>query len=184
MLGCSDFVGAKIAQTAAIYRKLRSSPCAGLSYSRAIQRGALLTPISKMHWPGASTEQLSLDKQRRRLSTPSSRIRHSRHDAKADVSTGNNSRFGSDSEVNSAPHSWHGEMVHLWRAVDQAGRVFENFVTKDRDRPAAQTVIEKTKYVGGRNHRCRTGTSLDHVVRLERAVHVSLRLDLDGGMAD
>ena len=95
-----------------------------------------------------------------------------------------NPRFGSDAEVNSVPHSWHGEMVHLWRAVDQAGQVFESFVTKDRDKPAAQTLIEKTKYVGGRDDRCRTGNSLDHVVRLERAVHVGLRLDLDGGMAD
>ena len=32
-----------------------------------------------------------------------------------------------------------GEMVYLWRAVDQEGEILESFVTKKRDKNAAET---------------------------------------------
>ena len=37
-----------------------------------------------------------------------------------------------------------GEMVYLWRAVDQEGEIFESFVTKKRDKEAALTFMKKT----------------------------------------
>ena len=36
-----------------------------------------------------------------------------------------------------------GEMVYLWRAVDQEGEVLESFVTKARDKQAALTFMKK-----------------------------------------
>jgi putative transposase len=36
-----------------------------------------------------------------------------------------------------------GEMVYLWRAVDQEGEVLESFVTKTRDNQAALTFMKK-----------------------------------------
>jgi putative transposase len=36
-----------------------------------------------------------------------------------------------------------GEMVYLWRAVDQEGEVLESFVTKTRDKQAALTFMKK-----------------------------------------
>ncbi len=36
-----------------------------------------------------------------------------------------------------------GEMVYLWRAVDQEGEVLESFVTKTRDKAAALTFMKK-----------------------------------------
>ncbi|RVQ64613.1 IS6 family transposase [Croceicoccus ponticola] len=36
-----------------------------------------------------------------------------------------------------------GEMVYLWRAVDQEGEVLESFVTKKRDKSAALTFMKK-----------------------------------------
>ena len=36
-----------------------------------------------------------------------------------------------------------GEMVYLWRAVDQEGEVLESYVTKTRDKAAALTFIKK-----------------------------------------
>ena len=36
-----------------------------------------------------------------------------------------------------------GEMVYLWRAVDQEGEVLESFVTKKRDKEAALTFMKK-----------------------------------------
>ena len=37
-----------------------------------------------------------------------------------------------------------GEMVYLWRAVDQEGEVLESFVTRTRDKAAALTFMKKT----------------------------------------
>ena len=37
-----------------------------------------------------------------------------------------------------------GEMVYLWRAVDQEGEILESFVTKKRDKAAALTFMKKT----------------------------------------
>ena len=37
-----------------------------------------------------------------------------------------------------------GEMVYLWRAVDQEGEILESFVTKKRDKNAALTFMKKT----------------------------------------
>jgi len=37
-----------------------------------------------------------------------------------------------------------GEMVYLWRAVDQEGEVLESFVSKTRDKKAALTFMKKT----------------------------------------
>jgi len=36
-----------------------------------------------------------------------------------------------------------GEMVYLWRAVDQEGEILESFVTKTRDKQAALTFMKK-----------------------------------------
>ena len=36
-----------------------------------------------------------------------------------------------------------GEMVYLWRAVDQEGELLESFVTRTRDKPAALTFMKK-----------------------------------------
>jgi putative transposase len=36
-----------------------------------------------------------------------------------------------------------GEMVYLWRAVDQEGELLESFVTKSRDKAAALTFMKK-----------------------------------------
>jgi putative transposase len=36
-----------------------------------------------------------------------------------------------------------GEMVYLWRAVDQESEVLESFVTKTRDNQAALTFMKK-----------------------------------------
>jgi putative transposase len=36
-----------------------------------------------------------------------------------------------------------GEMVYLWRAVDQEGEILESFVTKSRDKQAALTFMKK-----------------------------------------
>ena len=36
-----------------------------------------------------------------------------------------------------------GEMVYLWRAVDQEGEILESFVTKKRDKSAALTFMKK-----------------------------------------
>lgn len=36
-----------------------------------------------------------------------------------------------------------GEMVYLWRAVDQEGEVLESFITKARDKRAALTFMKK-----------------------------------------
>jgi len=36
-----------------------------------------------------------------------------------------------------------GEMVYLWRAVDQEGEVLESFVTRTRDKAAALTFMKK-----------------------------------------
>jgi putative transposase len=36
-----------------------------------------------------------------------------------------------------------GEMVYLWRAVDQEGEILESFVTKTRDKPAALVFMKK-----------------------------------------
>jgi putative transposase len=37
-----------------------------------------------------------------------------------------------------------GEMVYLWRAVDQEGEILESYVTKKRDKAAALTFMKKT----------------------------------------
>ena len=37
-----------------------------------------------------------------------------------------------------------GEMVYLWRAVDQEGEILESFVTRKRDKEAALTFMKKT----------------------------------------
>ena len=37
-----------------------------------------------------------------------------------------------------------GEMVYLWRAVDQEGGILESFVTKTRDKEAALTFMKKS----------------------------------------
>ena len=37
-----------------------------------------------------------------------------------------------------------GEMVYLWRAVDQEGEILESYVTKTRDKDAALTFMKKT----------------------------------------
>ena len=36
-----------------------------------------------------------------------------------------------------------GEMVYLWRAVDQEGEILESYVTKTRDKAAALTFVKK-----------------------------------------
>jgi len=36
-----------------------------------------------------------------------------------------------------------GEMVYLWRAVDQEGEILESYVTKERDKAAALTFMKK-----------------------------------------
>ena len=36
-----------------------------------------------------------------------------------------------------------GEMVYLWRAVDQEGEVLESYITKTRDKAAALTFMKK-----------------------------------------
>ena len=38
-----------------------------------------------------------------------------------------------------------GEIVYLWRAVDQEGEILESFVTKKRDKDAALTFMKKTQ---------------------------------------
>jgi putative transposase len=43
-----------------------------------------------------------------------------------------------------------GEMVYLWRAVDQEGEVLESYVTKTRDKAAALTFMRKTLKRHGR----------------------------------
>lgn len=43
-----------------------------------------------------------------------------------------------------------GEMVYLWRAVDQEGEVLESYVTKTRDKAAALTFMRKTLKRRGR----------------------------------
>ena len=37
-----------------------------------------------------------------------------------------------------------GEMVYLWRAVDQEGEILESYITKTRDKAAALTFMKKT----------------------------------------
>ena len=37
-----------------------------------------------------------------------------------------------------------GEMVYLWRAVDQEGEILESFVTKKRDKAAALSFMKRT----------------------------------------
>lgn len=37
-----------------------------------------------------------------------------------------------------------GEMVYLWRAVDQDGDIFESYITKTRDKHAALCFMKKT----------------------------------------
>ena len=37
-----------------------------------------------------------------------------------------------------------GEMVYLWRAVDQEGEILGSFVTKKRDKEAAPSIMKKT----------------------------------------
>ena len=37
-----------------------------------------------------------------------------------------------------------GEMVYLWRAVDQEGEILESFITKTRDKAAALRFMKKT----------------------------------------
>jgi putative transposase len=37
-----------------------------------------------------------------------------------------------------------GEMVYLWRAVDQEGEILESYVTKTRDKDAALRFMKKT----------------------------------------
>ena len=37
-----------------------------------------------------------------------------------------------------------GEMVYLWRAVDQEGEIFESYITKTRDKEAALRFMKKT----------------------------------------
>ena len=37
-----------------------------------------------------------------------------------------------------------GEMVYLWRAIDQEGEIMESYVTKRRDKAAALTFMKKT----------------------------------------
>ncbi len=42
-----------------------------------------------------------------------------------------------------------GEMVYLWRAVDQEGEILESFVTRERDKAAALRIMKKaTKRFG------------------------------------
>ncbi len=36
-----------------------------------------------------------------------------------------------------------GEMVYLWRAVDQEGEILESYITKTRDKDAALTFMKK-----------------------------------------
>ena len=36
-----------------------------------------------------------------------------------------------------------GEMIYLWRAVDQEGEILESYITKTRDKDAALTFIKK-----------------------------------------
>jgi putative transposase len=43
-----------------------------------------------------------------------------------------------------------GEMVYLWRAVDQEGEVLESYVTKSRDKAAALTFMKKALKRHGR----------------------------------
>ena len=43
-----------------------------------------------------------------------------------------------------------GEMVYLWRAVDQEGKVLERFVTRTRDKGAALTFMKKALKRHGR----------------------------------
>jgi putative transposase len=43
-----------------------------------------------------------------------------------------------------------GEMVYLWRAVDQEGEVLESYVTKTRDKAAALTFMRKALKRHGR----------------------------------
>jgi transposase-like protein len=43
-----------------------------------------------------------------------------------------------------------GEMVYLWRAVDQEGEVLESFVSKKRDKKAALTFMKKALRCNGR----------------------------------
>ena len=37
-----------------------------------------------------------------------------------------------------------GEMVYLWRAVDQEGEILESYITKTRDKAAALTFMKKS----------------------------------------
>jgi putative transposase len=43
-----------------------------------------------------------------------------------------------------------GEMVYLWRAVDQEGKVLERFVTRTRDKGTALTFMKKALKRHGR----------------------------------
>ena len=36
-----------------------------------------------------------------------------------------------------------GEMVYLWRAVDQEGEILESYITKTRDKAAALTFMKR-----------------------------------------
>lgn len=58
------------------------------------------------------------------------------------------------SRLRGFPHwRWHldemyvklnGEMVYLWRAVDQEGEIFEGYITRTRDKDAALRFMKKT----------------------------------------
>ena len=51
--------------------------------------------------------------------------------------------FNSSPEVIRLVVMMYGEMVYLWRAVDQEGEILESFVTKKRDKDAALTFMKK-----------------------------------------
>ncbi|WP_267382785.1 DDE-type integrase/transposase/recombinase [Sphingomonas sp. GC_Shp_2] len=44
-----------------------------------------------------------------------------------------------------------GEMVYLWRAVDEEGEILESYVTKTRDKDAALTFMKKALKRHGTN---------------------------------
>ena len=51
--------------------------------------------------------------------------------------------FNSSPEVIRLVVMMYGEMVYLWRAVDQEGEILESFVTKKRDKEAALSFMKK-----------------------------------------
>ena len=65
-----------------------------------------------------------------------------------------------------------GEMVYLWRAVDQEGEILESFVTKTRDKKAALTFMKKALKRHGSPEAITTALSIQRQV-LSAQLHLN-----------